>query len=158
MDEIRMQARVIGPGAHGSLKIRVEGAGDTSRDLDVPIERIPSQLRMPNSEFVAVVHLGEFRRVEPEGKAWLEVQRQIRAVLNEDWDPIGVADSVADEYDGYIAGLYSMLKQGASSDSIVRHLLTLESQMGMTVNRTAHLHEIAENLRALGLPTIVNAR
>lgn len=158
MNEVRMQARVIGPGARGQLKVAVHGPGGATKDIDVPIERIPSELRMPNCEFVAVVHLGEFSRVESAGKAWLEVQRQIRAVLNEDWDPIGVADSVDDEYDGYIAGLYSMLKQGDSSDSIASHLATLESRMGMTVNRIGHLRDIAEKLRALRLPTIADAR
>ena len=34
---------------------------------------------------------------------WLTIQDQIRAVLNSDWDPIGVADIVDDEYDMYIA-------------------------------------------------------
>jgi hypothetical protein len=79
-------------------------------------------------------------------------------VLYEDWDPIGVADSVADEYDIYIAGLYGMLKQGESSDNIASHLSTLESQMGMTVNRIGHLRDIAEKLRALHLPAIADAR
>jgi hypothetical protein len=79
-------------------------------------------------------------------------------VLNEDWDPIGVADSVADEYDSYIAGLYSMLKQDESSESIASHLSTLESEMGMTVNRIGHLRDIAEKLRALRLPTIAYVR
>jgi len=152
-----MQARVIGPGAHGHLKVAVQGPSDSTQDLDVLIERIPSEFRMPNCGFVAVVHWGEFIRVEPAGKAWLEVQRQIRAVLNEHWDPIGVADSVADEYDIYIAGLYSMLKQGDSTDSIASHLSTLESRMGVTVNRIGHLRDIAEKLRALRLPAIVDA-
>ena len=59
----------------------------------------------------------KFKRVEPAGAVWLDIQRQIGAVRNEHWDPIGVADSVADEYDIYIAGLYAMLKQGESSDT-----------------------------------------
>lgn len=158
MNEIRMQARVIGPSAQGHLKVAIQGAGHDTRDMDVPIERIPSQLRIPNCGFVAVVQLGEFKRVESAGEHWLEVQRQIRAVLNRDWDPIGVADSVVDEYDGYIAGLYAMLKQGASNESIARHLLVLESQMGMTANRNELLRNIADRLRALRLPLIPDAR
>jgi hypothetical protein len=68
MNEVRMQARVIGPGAHGHLTVAVQGPGDTTKDLDVPIERIPLEFRMPNCEFVAVVHFGEFRRFEPAAK------------------------------------------------------------------------------------------
>jgi hypothetical protein len=158
MNEVRMRARVIGPTGKGLLRVTVHGPGETATDLDVPIEQIPSECRMPNSEFVAVMRYGEFRRVESAGRAWLEIQRQIRAVLNDEWDPIGVADSVSDEYDGYIAGLHSMLMQGESSDSIASHLTTLESQMGITVNRIEHLRGIAEKLRALRLPTIVDAR
>ena len=158
MNEVRMRARVIGPTGKGLLRVTVCGPDDTGKDLDVPIEQIPSQCRMPNSEFVAVMRYGDFRGVDSAGKVWLEIQRQIRAVLNEDWDPIGVADSVADEYDGYIAGLHSMLMQGDSSARIATHLATLESQMGVTVNRIGQLRGVGEKLRALRLPTIVDAR
>ena len=34
----------------------------------------------------------------------------------EEWDPIGVSDTpeAADEYDGYIGGIYELLERGAS--------------------------------------------
>ena len=77
-----MRARVIGPSANGCLRVTVQGPDDRSTEVDVPVERILSGLRMPNCEFVAVMRYGEFKRVESNGEAWLEVQRQIRAVAH----------------------------------------------------------------------------
>ena len=151
---VRMRARVIGPGTHGSLRVAVQRPDGGEHELSAAVERIPEHLRMPNCQFVAVLHSGELKNVDSAGEAWLEVQNQIRAVLNEDWDPIGVADSVADEYDSYIADLYAMLKRGESRASIANHLLTLESQMGVGVDRIDYLRGVAEKLRLLKLPVI----
>jgi len=83
---------------------------------------------MPNSRFVAVCENGQFVGIESRGVAWLEVQESVRAILNSAWDPIGVADSVSDEYDGYIADIYSLLRQGASPDELAAYLGTVESE------------------------------
>jgi hypothetical protein len=40
-----------------------------------------------------------------------KLQDDVRTVLNESWDPIGVADQSPDEYDGYIAGLHGLLQR-----------------------------------------------
>jgi hypothetical protein len=45
---------------------------------------------------------GDVVRVEPAGRIWLTIQDQMRVVLNGDWDPIGLADIVDDEYDTYV--------------------------------------------------------
>jgi len=73
---------------------------------------------MPNSEFVGVVKGRDLVRVEPAGRIWLTIQDQIRAVLNSDWDPIGVADIVDDEYDMYIGHIYSLLATDAAEQPI----------------------------------------
>lgn len=53
-----------------------------------------------------------------------QIQRQIAAILHEDWDPIGIRDEPAcrDEYDGYVGGVYRLLASGASADELERHL------------------------------------
>lgn len=102
-----------------------------------------------------------FIRVEPEpaGRAWLAFQQQIRSVLNAEWDPLRVADSVADEYDGYIFGLYTMLRHGDSIEDIAQHLLKLEGQMGgVGFNGIELLREIADKLSRLELSRDIDTR
>jgi len=110
---------------------------------------------MPNSEFVAVVKGRELVRVEPAGRIWLTIQDQIRAVLNRDWDPIGVADVVDDEYDIYIGHIYSLLATDAGEQAIADHLLWIElERMGLTGTPMNQLLQIASNLRSLQLPPL----
>jgi hypothetical protein len=58
----------------------------------------------------------------------------IRTILLTDWDPIGcgVPD---DEYDSYIGGIYGLMQNGATAESLARHLNSIESEsMGLAVN------------------------
>ena len=57
---------------------------------------------------------------------------EIRKLWNE-WDPIGVADAVSDEYDAYLAPTVRLLERSASVDEIVGYLnwVTLE-HMGLS--------------------------
>jgi len=51
------------------------------------------------------------------------------------WDPIGVSDvpEAADEYDSYIDGVWSLLKNTASDDVIAEYLRKIETErMGLT--------------------------
>ena len=48
-----------------------------------------------------------------------------------------------------------MLGRGESRDSIANHLLTLESQMGVSVDRIEYLRRVANKLQLLKLPTLV---
>src|SRR5690348_3659793 len=99
MSERRLEAVVVGPGKPGFLKVTL-GRGQGQFVVDVPVETLQPSLRLPNSQFVAVVKGREVVRVEPDGRAWLTIQDEIRSVLNTDWDPIGVVgDGIADEYD-----------------------------------------------------------
>jgi hypothetical protein len=94
--ERRLEAVVLGPGKPGQLRVAL-GRGEHQFVADVQFDLLQPSLRMPNSEFVAVVNGRELVRIEPAGRIWLTIQDQIRVVLNRDWDPIGVADIVDDE-------------------------------------------------------------
>src|ERR1700758_3487539 len=52
------------------------------------------------------------------------IRVQIRDVLLEVWDPIGVKDEphAQDEYDGYIGDIYEMLTKGAGDEKIADYL------------------------------------
>ena len=53
-----------------------------------------------------------------------------------EWDPIGINDvpEAADEYDSYIGGVYDLLAQGASQDSIRAYLRQIEIDQMEMVN------------------------
>ena len=152
--ERRLEAVVLGPGRPGQVKVAL-GRGQRQFVADAPFELLQPSLRMPNSEFVAVVKGRELVRVEPAGRIWLTIQDQIRAVLNRDWDPIGVADVVDDEYDIYIGHIYSLLATDAGEQAIADHLLWIElERMGLTGTPMNQLLQIASNLRSLQLPPL----
>ena len=59
----------------------------------------------------------------------------IRNVLMSQWDPIGVSDcpEAYDEYDGYIGGVYDLLKSEAKDETIAEYLRGIEvERMGLT--------------------------
>ncbi|WP_431923127.1 hypothetical protein [Amycolatopsis tucumanensis] len=66
----------------------------------------------------------------------------IRLLLNE-WDPIGVADSVDDEYDCLVWPLLSRLRAGAGVDGIREYL---RHEMSDHFGLTADVDAIAERL------------
>lgn len=75
----------------------------------------------------------------------------VRSVLN-DWDPIGVADSVSDEYDSYIAGFATLLLETRTQHEIAKHLYKLETvSMGMRGDRDRY-DEAAQALLRLDMP------
>ena len=119
--EIRLEATVLGPGRPGQVKVTLR-RGQQQFVADVPVELLPSSLRIPNSEFVAVVKGQDVVSVEPDGQAWLTIQNRVRDVLNRDWDPIGVAEVVADEYDMYIGQIHSLLAKSASEEEIAESI------------------------------------
>lgn len=65
-------------------------------------------------------------------KAWTpSTENELRHLLNE-WDPIGVADLVDDEYDCMLAPVLEQLRRGADQDDIgdfLRH--ELEAHFGL---------------------------
>ena len=54
-----------------------------------------------------------------------EIRRQIRHILMQEWDPIGVNDvpEAGDEYDGYIGEVYALIERGAT-ESEMSHIRT----------------------------------
>src|ERR1700720_1240449 len=75
--ERRLEAVVIGPGKPGQVRVAL-GRGERRFVADVPVDLLQPALRMPNSEFVAVVSGRDVVRVEPAGHIWLTIQDQIR--------------------------------------------------------------------------------
>ncbi len=146
----RVKAVVIGPAAPGFLKVDFG-----TFDADVSVTRIPPQLRLPNSHFVALVQRRQMLHVEVDGTWLLEQEQRIREVLNEAWDPIGVAVEVPDEYDGYISVLRSLLSQCVGADRIARHLLRIEiDSMGLEESSDEVRLNVARRLLALDLPAL----
>jgi hypothetical protein len=155
--ERRLEAIVIGPGKLGQVRVAL-GRGERKFVADVPFDLLQPALRMPNSEFVAVVSGRNVVRVETAGRIWLTIQDQIRVVLNGDWDPIGVADIVDDEYDMYIAQIHSLLLTNSTEQTIADHLLRIEHErMGLTGTPISQLLRVVANLRSVQLPPIENS-
>ncbi len=62
------------------------------------------------------------------------LRAEIRRVLMNDWDPIGVKDvpEAADEYDMYLSDVCGLIVQGASSSKIAEYLRWVEvERMGL---------------------------
>jgi hypothetical protein len=156
---VRLEAVVVGPGDAGSVKVMLRRGGD-EQVIDVPAHKLSPSLRSPNSTFVAVVSGRDLVRVETAGPAWLEIQDKVRRVLNRDWDPIGVADAVEDEYDGYVEEIYFMLKNGSSDKTIADRLRAIETEwMGLgAASPIENLLGVVSKLRDLSLPNIGGPR
>lgn len=156
--ERRLAAVVIGPGRPGHLRVAL-GRGQNQFVAEVATTLLQPSLRMPNSEFVAIVNGRELVNVEPAGHAWLTIQDLVRKVLNSDWDPIGVADMVDDEYDMYIGHIYSLLAANAADQEVADYLLWVElERMGMTGTPMKELLSVAAKLRSLPLPCLDKPR
>ena len=153
--EIRREAVVLGPGKPGFVKLslgRPRGYSDERID-EVPFDRIPAPLRLPNTRVVAVTGLRGVLRVEADavGRPRLDVEARVRRVLNE-WDPVGTADAMDDEYDRYVAGVLQLLRSRASEGAIAEHLLAIEEGMGLRRTPLERLVSFASALREVPLP------
>ena len=126
------------------------GEGQHAFTVEVEANRVPTELRLPNAKFVAVLNGRSVVVVEPLRLRLLAVEDQIRQILNADWDPIGVADVVSDVYDGYIGGVYGLLRRGASPEEVAQHLLSIETdRMGYDHQSADHLVGVAGRLCSL---------
>lgn len=82
------------------------------------------------------------------------IRIQIRQVLLEVWDPIGVKDepNAQDEYDGYIGRLYDLLIAGAPDSDLTDHLYwAAHDQMGFDAARRSDMKTTVEALRNIPL-------
>jgi hypothetical protein len=81
-----------------------------------------------------------------------EIRRNIRRVLMDEWDPIGVKDipEAADEYDGYLGAIYGLIGRDASIAEISEYLRSVEvNQMGIGPSAKSCLDAIAASLKRL---------
>jgi hypothetical protein len=79
------------------------------------------------------------------------LHEKIKAVLMQDWDPIGVKEipEAHDEYDSYVPTIYSMLISRKPIHEVLEYLLWLEGEhMGLKVDRQ-RAQFIAEKLVSL---------
>ena len=88
--------------------------------------------------------LGDFARMADSKHARAaEIQRRIRDVLMQHWDPIGVADfpEAEDEYDSYVGPVYRLLESGASDVEVIEFLYKTETET-MGLSRLEKLNQI----------------
>jgi hypothetical protein len=65
------------------------------------------------------------------------VQNEIRRVLVQTWDPIGIQNegNAQDEYDGYVQDIYRLLSKGVSDDELAAHLCSIvTNHIGLPAN------------------------
>jgi hypothetical protein len=82
------------------------------------------------------------------------IMSEIRSVLMQEWDPIGVKDepAAADEYDGYIGGIYGLLKNSAAPKEISDHLREIEiKRMGFAEFQVPEHLNVAASLMRIEL-------
>jgi hypothetical protein len=81
-----------------------------------------------------------------------EIQVAIGQILLQEWDPIGIREEpeAQDEYESYVGGVYRLLAEGASPETVAEHLYLIEAeQMGYTQAKPVDLLPIAQRLCAL---------
>ena len=73
--------------------------------------------------------LNRYIAMDQKTKRAKEIQNNIRDVLMQKWDPIGVSDvpEAQDEYDVYIGGIYRLLASKAKEKQIIEHLYKIET-------------------------------
>jgi len=74
--------------------------------------------------------------------------RRIRSILTKDWDPIGL--HAEDEYTGYVAPLYEILKKEHSEKAVLNYLKWMLDRMGLSETEE-RLRPIAEKLLQIDL-------
>ena len=84
-----------------------------------------------------------------------EIRRQIRRILMDQWDPIGVNDipEAADEYDSYIGNICELIQGDASEPEIAAHLRNIEIQQMELVDASGEplFNEAKRNIVAASL-------
>ena len=82
------------------------------------------------------------------------IRVEIRRVLMEVWDPIGVKDepNAQDEYDAYLGGVYSLLLSGASDESISEHLWRIVTERMQIHVDESEMRDTVVALREIQLP------
>jgi hypothetical protein len=87
------------------------------------------------------------------------IHAQIRHVLLNVWDPIGVRDepNAQDEYDDYVGKLYELLITKAPDEELIDYLhWAAHDQMGFDAATKSDMLETVEALRKISLPAVSN--
>jgi hypothetical protein len=82
------------------------------------------------------------------------IRVDIRHVLLEVWDPIGIKDepNAQDEYDGYIGKLYELLLSGSSDSELAGYLYWVaHERMGFDAAQIRDMDETVAALRQICL-------
>jgi hypothetical protein len=79
------------------------------------------------------------------------LEAQVREILLQTWDPIGIAGVAAarDEYDQYVKPITVMITTGTSADELSRYLLEIETNRMALKGDQRRAHSAAGKLRAL---------
>ncbi|HKF51514.1 MAG TPA: hypothetical protein VKB26_04325 [Candidatus Acidoferrales bacterium] len=83
------------------------------------------------------------------------ITSEIRLVLLDIWDPIGVKDepNAQDEYDCCLGGLFRLLTTHGTDDQIAEYLLQQETEhMGLGAVRKEAMYPTVAALRRIKLP------
>jgi hypothetical protein len=76
---------------------------------------------------------------------------RVRDVINREWNPIGVSDLPADEYDSYVLPIASMIHHRSSDEALLRYMKWAEvEQMGLSPFDRDKAVKVIEILRAIG--------
>ena len=68
----------------------------------------------------------------------------VQKVLNEHWDPLGVADQVDDEYDSYVGTTCHMLADRRASQRSIRDYLYMNATVSMGLPPSPRMVERCE--------------
>jgi hypothetical protein len=135
----RIPAEVFACLKAGELRITLMpgvGLANGGSTCDVPIDKVPPHLRMPNTKlWIRVNDAWEIQEVWQRDDSELRLENVVHEVLIRDWNPIGcgVPD---DEYDSYIPGICRLLREGADEIKIGAHLENLQTvNMGLCGNK-----------------------
>lgn len=85
------------------------------------------------------------------------IRVQMRHVLLDVWDPIGVKDepNAQDEYDSYIGRLYELLVSRAPNSELVEYLYwAVHENMGLDAATRSDMNATAEALKLIPLPEV----
>ena len=86
------------------------------------------------------------------------IRREIRRVLLEVWDPIGIKgeSKAQDEYDMYLGHIFELITQQKSDDEIADYLIwAVNENMGLGQAKKQHMLETVRALRKIPLPETV---
>lgn len=86
----------------------------------------------------------------------------IKKILKDDWNPVGLhtGKKEADDYEGYIPGVYALLNQGRTPEELCEHLMNEETRyMGITPaeGEGKRVLAVAEKLIIASKPFVPNS-